>query len=185
MSDLQQKEKLEIQLREAYGRVTYTYTSHLKFMNRLNKKNKILRYSQITLSAISTGGFLGTIIFDKIMLTIIAGFFSAILLALNLFFKNFELDEESKQHGMAADKLWLIREKYVALLTDFGTLSIDEIVLTRDILREETYIIYSESPKTDKKSYSESQKALKNEEEQFFTEVELDKMLPLQLRKNR
>ncbi|ECV6997097.1 hypothetical protein F3N45_15760, partial [Listeria monocytogenes] len=65
------------------------------------------------------------------------------------------------------------------------TLSIKEIVVTRDILREETYIIYSESPKTDKKSYSESQKALKNEEEQFFTEVELDKMLPLQLRKNK
>ncbi|EAG6475484.1 SLATT domain-containing protein, partial [Listeria monocytogenes] len=184
MSDLQQKEKLEIQLREAYGRVTYTYTSHLKFMNRLNQKNKLLRYSQITLSAISTGGFLGTFIFDKIILTTIAGLVSAVLLALNLFFKNFELDEESKQHRVAADKLWLIREKYVALLTDFETLSIKEIVVTRDILREETYIIYSESPKTDKKSYSESQKALKNEEEQFFTEVELDKMLPLQLRKN-
>ncbi|ECV6997177.1 SLATT domain-containing protein, partial [Listeria monocytogenes] len=102
MSDLQQKEKLEIQLREAYGRVTYTYTSHLKFMNRLNQKNKLLRYSQITLSAISTGGFLGTFIFDKIILTTIAGLVSAVLLALNLFFKNFELDEESKQHRVAA-----------------------------------------------------------------------------------
>ncbi|ENZ6560176.1 MULTISPECIES: hypothetical protein [Enterococcus] len=39
------------------------------------------------------------------------------------------------------------------------------------------------SLKTNSKSYESAQKALKSEEEQFFTEEELDKMLPEHLRK--
>lgn len=31
----EEKKSLEIQLREAYGRVTYTYTTHLKQADRL------------------------------------------------------------------------------------------------------------------------------------------------------
>lgn len=181
---MQQKQNLEVQLREAYGRVTYTYTTHLKLMNRLDKKNKCLKYLQITLSAITTGGLLGTLIFDERILTFIAGLVSAVSLGLNLYFKDFKLAEDSKQHQIASDKLWLIREKYITLLTDLETLSLEEITLERDRLRDETHVIYMESPKTDSKSYSEAQKALKNEEEQFFEEEELDRMLPKHLRKS-
>lgn len=184
MDTIQQKHGLEVQLREAYGRVTYTYTAHLKLMNRLDQKNKCLKSVQITLSAITTGGFLGTLIFDERILTFIAGLVSAISLGLNLYFKDFKLAEESKQHQIASDKLWLIREKYIALLTDLETLSLDEIALERNQLRDETHAIYMESPKTDSKSYSEAQNALKNEEEQFFEEEELDRMLPKHLRKS-
>lgn len=185
MDDARQKEKLNLQLREAYGRVTYTYTAHLKFMNRLDNKNQYLKYLQIILSAISTGGFLGTIILNEIILTFIAGLVSAVSLTLNLFFKNFKLDEEAKQHQVASDKLWLIREKYVALLTDLDILSIKEVMKARDELRNETHELYVDSPKTNKKSYSDAQKALKKEEEQFFSENELDQMLPAHLRKKK
>lgn len=182
MGENDYKNKLASQIREAYGRVTYTYTSHLKFMNSLNTKNRYLRYTQILLSAISTGGFLGTVIFDKMLLTFFAGLVSAVSLALNLFFKNFEIDNIAKQHQVASDKLWLIREKYIALLTDIGTLSSDMVVQIRDNLMEETYEIYLEFPKTDSKSYSKAQKALKKEEEQFFTQEELNQLLPMHLR---
>lgn len=36
----QHKDALQIQIREAYGRIVYTYTTHLKMMNRLLLKNK-------------------------------------------------------------------------------------------------------------------------------------------------
>lgn len=32
------KQALQVQIREAYGRVVYTYTTHLKMMNRLVKR---------------------------------------------------------------------------------------------------------------------------------------------------
>jgi hypothetical protein len=176
------KEALKTQIREAYGRVTYTYTAHLKMMNRLEKKNKTVKYLQIVLSAISTGGFVGSLITDELILTCVGGLFSTILLALNLFFKDFNLFDEIKQHRTAADNLWFIREQYVSLLTDFSVLSEDEIILRRDELQKRTYEIYKQSPKTDSKSYADAQKALKNDEEQFFTPEEIDKMLPSHLR---
>lgn len=75
---------LLVQIREAYGRVVYTYTTHLKMMNFLVKKNSVIKHCQIILSAISTGGFIGAIVTNEIALTIIGGLFSTALLAINL-----------------------------------------------------------------------------------------------------
>ena len=179
------KQALQDQIREAYGRVVYTYTTHLKMMNRLVKKNNIIKYIQITLSAISTGGFIGAIITSEAALTCIGGLFSTILLAINLFFKDFNLLSEIKQHRDASDELWMIREDYISLLTDFEVLSEAEITSKRDSLQKRTFEIYKTSPKTDSKSYSDAQRALKAEEEQFFTPEEIDKMLPAHLRITR
>lgn len=174
---------LLVQLREAFGRVVYTYTTHLKMMDHLIKKNAMIKYMQIILSAVSTGGFLGAIITDEVVLTCIGGLFSTALLALNLFFKDFNLLEEIKQHRIAANDLWMVREDYISLLTDFPVLSDEEIMEKRDILQSRVFEIYNIAPKTDKKSYTEAQNALKSEEEQFFAPEEIDKMLPAHLRK--
>ncbi len=182
VQDSPHKKALLVQIREAYGRVVYTYTSHIKMMNRLTKRNKKIKYTQIALSAVSTGGFIGAVITNETILTVIGGIFSTILLAINLFFKDFNLTEEIKQHQVASDNLWLIREEYISLLTDFCILTEAEIITKRDDLQKRTYELYKQSPKTDAKSYSDAQKALKTEEEQFFTEAELDKILPEHLR---
>ncbi|WP_281526641.1 SLATT domain-containing protein [Enterococcus faecium] len=172
-----EKKRLEVQLREAYGRVTYTYTTHLKQADNIISDNKILRCLQIGLSALTTGGVLSTIITDNSELTFVAGLCSTISLGLNLYFKNFDLAEEAKNHQIVADKLWLIREEYVSLLTDLNRLSVEDIVKKRDQLMNETHEAYKNAPKTNSKSYESAQKALKSEEEQ------LDKMLPEHLRK--
>lgn len=174
------KKCLEIQLREAYGRVTYTYTTHLKQAGRIISKNKHLKCVHIGLSAVTTGGFLSTI---NNISTIIAGLYFTISLGLNLYFKNFNLVEEAKNHQIIADKLWLIREKYISLLTDLNRLSINDITNERDKLMNETHETYINAPKTDNTNYKLAKKALKSEEEQFFSEEELDKMLPDHLRK--
>lgn len=83
----QYREKLLIQLKNSFGRVVYTYTSHLKQVNSLEKNLKIIKYSQIVLSACSTGGFLGAIITNKNVCTVVAGFFSTVLLVLTCFSK--------------------------------------------------------------------------------------------------
>lgn len=179
------REDLLVQLKEAYGRVVYTYTTHLKKLNDLVKKNTVIKYTQIALSAISTGGFLGLIITNEIIFTCIGGLFSTALLALNLYFKDFNLLEEIRQHRSAADNLWMVREDYISLLTDFSVLSNMEIMEERDKLQSRVFEIYKVAPKTDKKSYTEAQKALKSEEEQFFNSEEIDKLLPSHLRDNR
>ena len=59
----------------------------------------------------------------------------------------------------------------------------DKIMNKRDELQERTAEVYSNSPRTDIKSYRAAQKALKTEDEQTFSEEEIDVMLPNSIRR--
>lgn len=175
--------RLESQIREAYGRVVYTETCHYKKINRLRNLDNNIKIGQIILSAIATTGFFVTIFSDEKIGSIIGAIFSLVLLILNSYAKNFNLGEISQDHKVAADALWKIREEYVSLLTDFEILALEEIMDKRNELQERTAAVYSTSPPTDSKSYMAAQKALKTEEEQTFSEHEIDVMLPNSIRR--
>ena len=151
---------------------------------RLRGRNTILKWVQIILSAVSTGGFVATIVTNQILLTWISGVCSTVLLVLAAYFKETDLSTIHKNHLETSNKLWLLREQYLSLLTDFSALSVDEIISRRDDLQLRVAKIYDEAPLTDAKSYSLAQKALKENESQFFTRDELNKMLPESLRKS-
>lgn len=178
------KEGLKVQIREAYGRIVYTYTTHLKQAEQLSQVNKRIKHWQIALSAISTGGFLTAVISDQIALTWISGIVSTVLLGINLYIKDFNLADDIRRHRSTSDDLWVVRERYVSLLTDFDALNEAEIMDIRDKLQERTAEIYKVAPSTNSKSYKAAQKALKEDEEQFFRSSEIDQMLPEHLRKN-
>lgn len=175
--------KLESQIREAYGRVTYTQTCHDKLINRVLKTNDLIGIWQIILSGITTSGFFVAIFSDEKILSILGAIISLALFILNTYTKNFNLIERAQKHKAASDLLWKIREEYVSLLTDFEILDADQIMKKRDELQERTSKVYSNSPRTDKKSYIAAQKALKTEEEQTFSDEEIDIMLPNSIRR--
>lgn len=175
--------KLESQIREAYGRVTYSQTCHDKFINRIVKLDDRIKVSQIVLSAVTTSGFLVAIFSDDKVASIIGAVFSLALLILNTYIKNYNLSGIAQEHKKASDSLWKIREEYVSLLTDFEITDVDEIRNKRNELQERTAKVYSNSPRTDAKSYRAAQEALKTEEEQTFSEEEIDLMLPNSIRR--
>ncbi|BFH60509.1 SLATT domain-containing protein [Paenibacillus azoreducens] len=182
-SRVSQGYKLESQIREAYGRVVYTFTCHNKIAQRMLTKNEKIKILQIVLSALTTGGFIVTIIADEKIASILGALVSIFLLILNAYTKNFDLVETAQSHQKAADALWIIREEYVSLLTDFESLD-DTIVMTkRDELQNRTAEVYAQSPRTDARSYAEAQKALKTDEEQTFSDDEIDIMLPNSIRR--
>ena len=175
--------KLESQIREAYGRVTYSQTCHDKFINRTVKLDEAIKVCQIVLSGITTSGFVVAIFSNDKIASIIGVVVSLALLILNTYTKNFNLSGIAQEHKKASDLLWKIREEYVSLLTDYEMLSVEEIRNKRDELQDRTAEIYSNSPRTDAKSYQAAQKALKTEEEQTFSEEEIDIMLPNSVRR--
>ena len=71
----------------------------------------------------------------------------------------------------------------MSLLIDFEMLDSNDIRNKRDELQERTSEVYSNLPRTDTKSYTAAQKALKTEEEQTFSEEEIDIMLPNSIRR--
>lgn len=173
--------KLRGQLVDLHGKVVYTYTAHHKIKDRLEKLNKWIKIAQIVLTAISTGGFLATVITNQYLLAWIGGISSVLSLGLNLYMKDSNLNLRIKSHKDAADELWDIREKYSSLIIDFDELSIDEIRNKRNEIQKEWSSVNKKYPGTDKKGYKAAQKSLQHEEEQTFKKGEADMFLPAAL----
>ena len=178
------KEKLYSQIQEQYGKLVYTYTCHWKTADHLKQSLNMYTWLQIVLSAISAGGCLAAVVADQAKLAWIGGVISTLLLVINGYLKDKDFAAEQKEHQVTATKLWAIREDYISLMTDYDCLDNIEISKCRDELVKRTAEVYESAPQTDEKSYKEAQEALKNGEEQFFTQKELNVMLPIHLRKD-
>lgn len=177
---------LEGQLRECYGRVVYTHKTHEKCADILLSRHKCIKSWQIVLSAIVTGGIGSTLYEDwKVYTTVVTTVLSTILLALNAYTKNYDLGEIAQKHRQSAADIWLIREKYLSLLTDLraGMLTQEGIRKNRDALLEELHATYKGAPSTDYKAYQKAQKALKELEDMTFSDEELDAFLPKELKR--
>ena len=177
MSKISSKEKIEKQLIEAHGKVVYTFTAHWKIVERLKKQFKRIKIVQIVLTAASAVGIFTSLIAKVPSLGWIGGIAAFLSLSINLYMLNFNLPDEIKSHTDAANELWDVRETYSSLLTDFDDLDIDDIRKQRDELKERVSCINKKYPGTDRKSYKETQKALKKEEEQTFNEGEAEELL--------
>lgn len=191
-SQTEQINILESQIRECYGRVTYTHKTQEKCADIIKTKNDKLKIWQILLSALISSSFFAkvfgsTAIYDIDIALVIGAILSVILLTLNTYLKDYDLGALMQKHANCATDLWSVRESYLSLLTDMkaNILTIEEIVERRDELQEKLTGIYMGSPRTINKAYSEAQKALKVNEELTFSEQEIDVMLPKDLRRTK
>lgn len=178
---------LEGELRECYGRMVYTHKTHEKCADLLLKKHRRIKFWQIALSALVTGGILGTLSNDwKVILTAVSAMLSTILLALNSYTKDYDLGEIAQKHRQTGAELWKVRQKYLDLLTDLriGDSSIDAYRERRDKLTDDLHAIYTGAPSTNSKAYQEAQKALKVNEDMTFAEAEVDAFLPMELKRS-
>ena len=182
MCNMDYRSILRGQIREVYGKVVYTYVTHIEMLNLLLEQNKCHKNVQIIMTAISTGGILGDIIASIPYFQLIAGIAATISLGLNLYFREQNLEELISRHRGTINDLWYLREKYLTLLTDFDVLDVDSIRARRDSLGLETQDIYKIAANTNSKAYKRAQKNLKENEFQFFRPEEIDQMLPEVLR---
>jgi hypothetical protein len=177
---------VESQIRELYGRVLWTHKTQEKCADIILRRHVRIKVGQITLAALTTTGILITVFGDNRVIGIISAILSAIMFGLNTYTKDYDLGEIAQKHTDSANKLWNVRESYLSLLTDIKMrkLSIDEIIKRRDELQQILSNVYSGSPRTINEAYVAATKGLKSNEEMTFDDAEIDKLLPLNLRKN-
>lgn len=176
---------LEGQLRECFGRVVYTHKTHEKCADILLKRLSMVKLWQIILSAVTTAGFIGAAFGAGQIGALLGVLVSTVLLALNAYTKNYDLGELAQKHRQAGADLWIIREKYLSLITDLkmGEKPIESLQAERDALLEELHAAYSGAPSTTYEAYRKAQEALQKLEDMTFSDEEIDAFLPKQLRK--
>lgn len=176
---------LESQLRECYARVVWTHKTHEKCADILTSRDKHFKIAQIILSAVTTTGILAIILGDNKVVEILTGVISVILLCISSYLKSYDLGGLAQKHANAASAIWNIRESYLSLLTDIraGDVDCEAIRQCRDSLQRDLGTIYKGSPRTISNAYKQATKALNKNDEMTFTDDEIDKFLPHELRK--
>lgn len=185
---------LEGQLREAYGRVVYSHKTHEKCADILHSRLDTLRIVQIALSSLTTAGFVGTVFGSgqggKVETLSQVGVFvglamSIILIALTSYMKDHNPAATAQKHRETAISLWGIRERYLSLLVDVRMKEkpIEALQSSRDTLTEQLAGVYGKAPPTNSKAYGQAQTAIKEQEELTFSDEEIDKFLPKELRR--
>jgi hypothetical protein len=176
---------LESQLRECFGRVVYSHKTHEKCADILLSRLSQIKLWQIILSAVTTGGFIAAIFGAGKIGALVGILVSTALLALNAYTKNYDLGELSQKHRQAGTDLWIIREKYLSLITDLrmGEKPIEMLQKERDDLLMELHSVYSGAPSTTHQAYKKAQEALKRLEDMTFSDAEINAFLPKELKK--
>lgn len=178
-----QEDILYNQIEEIYGKITYFRLTQLIEAERLQKNNKFLKWGQMILSALSTGGVIGTLTSNQVLLLWLSAFCSTALLVLTSYFKDVDLSSEYKRHLDAANQLWLIQQRYLSLMTDYDTLSREQVVKVRDELQEDVAAIYDKAPLTNTKCYKLAQKMIQKGNVSYYTASDLSKIMPKDLDK--
>ena len=171
---MQDKQKLRNLIKDAAGNVFYTFAVHWIIVNRLKSKQKWIKIFQIGLTALSTGGFLASILSGVSCLSWLGGLFSAFALALNLYVHEFNIPDDIQKHVDAANELWDVREAYKSLLIDFESLTDEEIRSRRDRLTRAVSRINKAYPGTDEESFRKAQKDIGK---YIFEDGEAEKLL--------
>jgi hypothetical protein len=176
-------ETLVGQLREMYGRVAYTHKTHEKMADRYIARYKRIKTAEICISALAASSVVLAVFGDTKTATVVGAVLSAILLGFLLYFKEATLGEQAQKHTVVASRLWGARERLLGILVDLNRGGDTErAAQRRDAMNEELEDIYRGAPRTDSKAYAAAQRALKDQEELFFSDSELDHLLPKQLR---
>lgn len=176
---------LEGQLREMYGRVAYTHKTHEKMADSYTTRHKRIKTAEIIVAALATSSLVVAVFGDSKPATVIGAVLSTVSLAITLYFKEAALGEQVQKHTVTASRLWGIREQLLSLLVDFRNVRPEqEIRIVRDQINTELELIYKAAPRTSSAAYAEAQAALKNNEELYFSDAELDHLLPKNLRRN-
>lgn len=181
-----EEQVLEGQIRECYGRVVYSHKTHERCADILLTKNGRIKLAQIVLSAFITGGLISTFFDSGVWGSGVSVVLSSMLLAINAYTKDYDLGQIAQKHRHAGSELWIVREKYLSLLTDLriGDLSLTVLRTRRDEIMKELHSAYQGSPSTYSTAYRKAQKALKELEDMTFSDEEIDAFLPRELKRN-
>ena len=186
-SPVEPRALIEAQVRECYGRVVYSHKTHEKCADILLARLSAIKICQITLSSITTAGFLAAMLGAGPVGAAVGAVVSTALLVLNAYTKSFDLGALAQKHRQAAADLWLVREKYLALITDLriGKESVEKAGSRRDALLEELHGAYAGAPSTTVAAYKRAQKSLQQQGEMTFSDAGIDAFLPKELRKTQ
>lgn len=186
MKPMEKRNVIEAQIEQLMGKVAWTHKIQEKQADIYRKKGNQAELIKIVLSAITSSGILavalGAEAFGFKVATAIVALLST---GVNLYLKKYDFISLEKEHKASATEWLGLREDYISLIADIraNIITDEKIIEKRDELLKEYKTISGKSPNTSSEAYIEASKALKINLDDLISEEEINKFLPVELRR--
>jgi hypothetical protein len=168
-----------------FGQVIHRHKVHTQAARSYSRWNRLLRGCEALLLSGVTIASVGTAFGRGPVFAIITAVMAGVALLVLLIHLTFDFETLAHAHGACSARLWQIRERYRALLSDLhdGVLSSEEARLRRDDLMDELRAIYENAPPPALAAYQAARKSLEKAEEPDLSDEEIGMFPPKSVHK--
>jgi len=172
-------------LRLTFGHVVSRHRAHSHIAHTRAQASRRLRPVEALLLAIVAFTAIGTAFGQARGYAIAAAVSAGVAMVVFVVHLTADLDRTAQLHGACASRLWLIRERYRALMSDLAdeAIDLDAARRRRDALMTELHAIYENAPPGDHQAYQNASEAVKTIDEAALADEEIDLFLPKSLQK--
>jgi hypothetical protein len=172
-------------LRLTFGQVVYRHKAHSQLAHVRARQGRWMRAGEAVLMTAAAGLALAVALGQGRVFAIAAAGVAATALLLLMLHLALDLDGSAVVHGACAARLWPMRERYRALLSDLadGAIDADAARDRRDVLMSELHGIYEQAPPADQPAYQAAGRAAAFASEGALSDEEINTFLPRSLHK--
>lgn len=185
---MEKRNVIESEIEQLLGKTAWTHKIQEKQADIYRKKGVNTEFLKISLSAITSSGILAVAFgADAFGVKIVTAIIALLSTGVNLYLKKYDFTAMEKEHKASAVEWLGLREDYVALIADIRAdiVNDEDIITRRNELLQQYKEISGKSPNTTSKAYIEASKALKINLDDLISEDEINKFLPIELRRER
>jgi SMODS and SLOG-associating 2TM effector domain family 4 len=170
-------------IRLSFGSVATSYRAHARVAERLARRAWQVKVVTITLLGLATASGLLALTgvrYSQIAAAALAGAaFIGYGIAISL-----DLEPRVSAHRTCAARLWILSEKYRALLAEVhdGLIDLPAVTRRRDELMRDVQAVYEHALPTDREAYQIARDAL-GTGESGVSDQDIDRLLPASLRR--
>jgi hypothetical protein len=172
-------------LRLTFGSVVHGYRAHTDIALRLHRRAWQLRIGELVLLGGALAAIVTALIRGDWRYAVAGAVLAGAALVLFAVYVAIGLESRIYAHRWCASRLWLIRERHRALLSEMqdGTLTLEGVRQRRDQLMDELHAIVEQAPLVDRPAYQSARQALTTSVDTGLTDEEIDLFLPPSLRR--
>jgi hypothetical protein len=171
-------------LRLTFGHVVHNYTVHARAAERWATLALKARITVLALFIIATAFMVVSVLREGSRYGVAAAIVAGIAVAAYALYIALGLESRVAAHRACAHRLWLMCERYRALLAEIrdGLLDNDEVLRRRDELIQQTHAVYEQAFSVDQQAYESVRQLSTGADHGGLTEREIDDFLPESLR---
>jgi SMODS and SLOG-associating 2TM effector domain family 4 len=172
-------------LRLTFGQVVYRHKAHSQIAHARARQSRWVRAFEALLMTAAAGVSMAAALGQGRWFAIAGAALAATALVVLILHLALDLDGSAVVHGACAARLWPMRERYRALLSDLadGAIDVDAARERRDLLMNELHGIYEQAPPADQPAYQEAGRAAAIASEGALSDEEINMFLPKSLHK--